>query len=124
MRLAVACDWSDELRCFDTFLHELGFFYMPSLLPDQRHPDSPSAASDSAYETDVKAQLKNVVSPAMKAYLEPSKALVAKATLVTSLQELYRVFERSALLLLASQARHADLLQLSQVLNRFAKSCS
>ena len=101
MRLAVACDWSDELRCFDSFLHELAFFYLPTILPDQvddllRNNKDPTS-SLSLISSELKAQLHHVVFPAIKKYLEPSKGLVEKTTQVTSLPELYRVFERYVL---------------------------
>lgn len=96
----MACDWSDEIRCFDTFLHELAFFYIPSILPDQTDDDDdegPGREASASLESDMKVQLKNVVWPAIKAYLEPSKGLLVRTTQVTSLPELYRVFERYVL---------------------------
>ncbi|OAV95319.1 hypothetical protein PTTG_03631 [Puccinia triticina 1-1 BBBD Race 1] len=90
VRAAVECDWTDELSCFSSFLRELAFFYTPSGLP----LGSMSEAQIESIDEDEKEQLKQVLFPAMKRYLAPPSDLRDDLKQVTSLPELYKVFER------------------------------
>ncbi|KAI0659236.1 DNA mismatch repair protein MutL [Cubamyces menziesii] len=99
MRLGPQVDWTEEQPCFDTFLRELAYFYVPEpvLLPKG---DARGDAEDSANE-DVEAQkatlwqIQHVLFPAMARYLVPPKSLLDRDVVqVADLPDLYRVFER------------------------------
>lgn len=90
VRVAVECDWTDEMRCFASFLRELAFFYTPSGLP----LESTNATEKQENENFERRQLKEVIFPAMKKYLFPPPDLKDDIRQVTSLPELYKVFER------------------------------
>ncbi|KAG0144880.1 hypothetical protein CROQUDRAFT_716413 [Cronartium quercuum f. sp. fusiforme G11] len=90
MRLALQCNWKEEMKCFITFLRELAFFYVPSR--------TQSEEDDQAIE----GQIKEKIFPAMRSYLHPPKSLWEHTRLATSLPELYKVFESSSSTLGAS----------------------
>lgn len=121
MRLGPQVDWTAEKPCFETFLHELAFFYVPEpLLPDR--PPTPHKGTDkgkgkekdsatehgspptsskgkekevSAEEQAMRWQIQHALFPAMKRYLVAPKTLLARDVVqVASLPDLYRVFER------------------------------
>ncbi|EFP77512.2 uncharacterized protein PGTG_03468 [Puccinia graminis f. sp. tritici CRL 75-36-700-3] len=90
VRVAVECDWTDEMSCFSSFLRELAFFYTPSSLPLESMSEEQIQATDE----DEKEQLKQLIFPSMKRYLAPPSDLRNDVKQVTSLPELYKVFER------------------------------
>ncbi|RDX54602.1 DNA binding protein [Lentinus brumalis] len=94
MRLGPQVDWRAEQACFDTFLRELAFLYVPEPLLD--HPldeDSDDQAKDTHKAT--LWQIQHVLFPAMARYLVPPKTLLDRDVVqVADLPELYRVFER------------------------------
>ncbi|KAH9470215.1 hypothetical protein Pst134EA_007481 [Puccinia striiformis f. sp. tritici] len=90
VRAAVECDWTDEMGCFSSFLRELAFFYAPSRLP----LESMSDEQKQTIEEEENEQLKQAIFPAMKRYLAPPSDLKDDVKQVTSLPELYKVFER------------------------------
>ncbi|KAI9627196.1 hypothetical protein KEM48_009969 [Puccinia striiformis f. sp. tritici PST-130] len=92
VRAAVECDWTDEMGCFSSFLRELAFFYAPSRLP----LESMSDEQKQTIEEEENEQLKQAIFPAMKRYLAPPSDLKDDVKQVTSLPELYKVFEREA----------------------------
>lgn len=89
-------DWSAEHECFDTFLRELAFFYVPEPLLKARDIDAD--ALDERFVSAQKAmmwQIQHVLFPAMARYLVPPKTLLDRDVVqVADLPELYRVFER------------------------------
>ncbi|PLW11883.1 hypothetical protein PCANC_21973 [Puccinia coronata f. sp. avenae] len=91
VRIAVECNWTNEMACFSSFLRELAFFYAPSGLPLACLSDEQINAA----EADEKEQLQQLVFPAMKKYLAPPSNLRDDIKTVTTLPELYKVFERS-----------------------------
>lgn len=90
VRVAVECDWTDEMKCFSSFMRELAFFYAPSGLPLESISDEQIHTTDE----EEKEQLKQLIFPAMKKYLAPPSDLRGDIKQVTSLPELYKVFER------------------------------
>lgn len=108
LRLALQVDWEDEKRCFDSFLRELAYFY--SLSPPPIVADEPSADGSQEEEEDVlrrreeerreaeeatKRAIEHVVWPTAKQYfVAPEGMLKRDVVQVTSLEALYRVFER------------------------------
>ena len=87
-------DWTAEQLCFDTFLRELAFFYVPEPLLDERlEADSDGQAKDTHKAT--MWQIQHVLFPAMARYVVPPKTLLDRDVVqVADLPELYRVFER------------------------------
>lgn len=83
-------DWHSEKACFQTFLRELAYFYVPEpLTPGE------SSETDKANEPALRWQIQHVLFPAMGKYLNPPKSLLNRDVVqVANLPELYRVFER------------------------------
>ncbi|KAI0053206.1 DNA mismatch repair protein MutL [Auriscalpium vulgare] len=111
MRLGPQVDWTAEAECFDTFLRELAYFYVPGpgpLLTSYRAPasDSQGGASGPAEDTyqgkedaddavAEKWQIQHVLFPAMRKHLAAPKALLTTDVVqVANVPDLYRVFER------------------------------
>ncbi|KAI0252858.1 DNA mismatch repair protein [Lactifluus subvellereus] len=106
MRLGPQVNWNSELECFDTFLRELAYSYVPGPGP-LANPSSPAdsgenvggnhahAATSQQEEASEKWQIEHVLFPAMKWYLAaPKSHLTRDVVQIASLPELYRVFER------------------------------
>jgi len=92
MRLGPQVNWTSETGCFDSFLHELAYFYIPGpLVPT---PKLPSAVPE-VEEKAERWQIQHVLFPAMRRYLAAPKSLLDRDVVqVASLPDLYRVFER------------------------------
>ncbi|KAF8589138.1 DNA mismatch repair protein MutL [Ramaria rubella] len=91
MRLGPQVNWTDERECFDTFLRELAFFYVPGPLMSATDP----VEGQTSEEKSERWQLQHVVFPAMRKYLNAPKALLERDVVqVASLPDLYKVFER------------------------------
>ncbi|BGO94970.1 hypothetical protein NBRC10512_003870 [Rhodotorula toruloides] len=90
LRIGAHVDWEHEKPCFATFLRELAFFYSPA--------PSPTAPLTPPSQDQVDAQkrmIQHVLFPAAKQYLVPPERLLKKdIVLATSLEALFRVFER------------------------------
>ena len=87
----IKVNWTDERECFDTFLRELAFFYVPGPLV----PDTTNAEDQSQEEKSERWQIQHVVFPAMRKYLNAPKTLLDRDVVqVASLPDLYKVFER------------------------------
>ena len=83
-------DWTSEQACFDSFLRELAFFYVPEPLLDD-----PGGAQEDETHKAMLWQLQHILFPAMARYLVPPKTLLDRDVVqVADLPELYRVFER------------------------------
>ncbi|KAI5476391.1 DNA mismatch repair protein MLH1 [Pseudohyphozyma bogoriensis] len=86
VRLGVQVDWKNEKACFETFLQELAFFYV---FPP------PSELDDEEQKEKEKKQIQHAVFPAAKQYLVPPERMLKRDfVMVTSLESLYKVFER------------------------------
>ncbi|KAF8519443.1 DNA binding protein [Gautieria morchelliformis] len=91
MRLGPQVNWMDERDCFDSFLRELAFFYVPGPLI----PVTSNAEDHMPEEKSEKWQIQHVVFPAMRKYLNAPKTLLERDVVqVASLPDLYKVFER------------------------------
>nr|POE72091.1 putative mutl protein like 1 [Quercus suber] len=91
LRLGPHVDWTGEKACFDTFLKELASFYVPEALPEI--DDDEDEGLRARRETLHRA-IENVLFPAFKARLVPTKTLLRGTVEVANLKGLYRVFER------------------------------
>lgn len=82
-------NWYSEQECFETFLRELAYFYVPEpLVLDAAEVDETSEAA-------MRWQIQYVLFPAMARYMLPPKTLLDRDVVqVANLPELYRVFER------------------------------
>lgn len=81
----------DERDCFDTFLRELAFFYVPGPLVNV----TTDAEDQTPEEKSERWQIQHVVFPAMRKYLNAPKTLLERDVVqVASLPDLYKVFER------------------------------
>ncbi|KAM5533891.1 hypothetical protein V8D89_012431 [Ganoderma adspersum] len=91
MRLGPQVDWTAEQECFEGFLRELAFFYVPEpLLPDA-NTDAEALEGEKA----MLWQIQHVFFPTMSRYLVPPKTLLDRDVVqVADLPDLYRVFER------------------------------
>ncbi|KAF2201243.1 DNA mismatch repair protein MutL [Delitschia confertaspora ATCC 74209] len=113
LRLGPHVDWTEEKRCFHTFLRELASFYVPETLPlppslppsDSNGPVSekaqgkqPAVSIEDPSITLRRARLRHsieyVIFPAFKARLVATKGLLRGVMEVANLKGLYRVFER------------------------------
>ncbi|CAN8103017.1 unnamed protein product [Discula destructiva] len=102
LRLGPHVDWTDEKRCFETFLRELATFYVPEMLPATPGTAEAAAAEAAAVGEEVRARrrhvrwtVEHVLFPAFKARLVATRSLMKGGVLeVANLKGLYRVFER------------------------------
>ncbi|KIM42266.1 hypothetical protein M413DRAFT_444701 [Hebeloma cylindrosporum] len=86
MRLGPQVDWTSETECFETFLRELAYFYIPTPTPTEDEKDQYKAE---------KWQIQHIMFPAMRRYLVPPKSLLDRDVVqVADLPDLYKVFER------------------------------
>ncbi|KAF8180418.1 histidine kinase-like ATPase [Pholiota molesta] len=73
-----------QIECFDTFLRELAYFYIPV----------PPTSDTDEYKAE-RWQIQHVLFPAMRRYLLPPKSLLDRDVVqVADLPDLYKVFER------------------------------
>ncbi|KIY48464.1 DNA mismatch repair protein MutL [Fistulina hepatica ATCC 64428] len=89
MRLGPQVDWTSELSCFETFIRELAYFYVPG------PGDVPQGLNEEEAEKAERWQIEHVLFPVMRKYLTPSKSLLERDVVqVANLPDLYKVFER------------------------------
>ncbi|GAA5984671.1 hypothetical protein JCM10908_003452 [Rhodotorula pacifica] len=93
LRLGANVDWENEKPCFSSFLRELAYFYSPAPSPvGNPQPGKPPSDPE---EQPLRRTIEHVIFPAAKQYLVPPAKLLEKdVVLATSLEALYRVFER------------------------------
>ncbi|KAJ8509480.1 hypothetical protein ONZ45_g8355 [Pleurotus djamor] len=92
MRLGPQVDWTAETECFDTFLRELAYFYVPGPLPGSTTPTSPDTEAQNKAE---RWQVQHVLFPAMRRYLVAQQSLLdGDVVQIANLPDLYKVFER------------------------------
>jgi DNA mismatch repair protein MLH1 len=87
IRIGIQVDWTAEKPCFESFLRELAFFYIPGPAPFADDKELPK--EQEAVEM---RQIQHVIFPAAKQYLLPPTRLLKKDVVqVTSLESLYKV---------------------------------
>ncbi|KAJ3813073.1 histidine kinase-like ATPase [Lentinula aff. lateritia] len=98
MRLGPQVNWTSETECFESFLRELAYFYVPGPMTSD-----PSILTAMSKETDddiagskaERWQIQHILFPAMRRYLAAPKSLLdVDVVQVASLPDLYKVFER------------------------------
>ncbi|KZT10305.1 DNA mismatch repair protein MutL [Laetiporus sulphureus 93-53] len=97
MRLGPQVDWTSEKECFESFLRELAYFYVPEPLitPSATDADTELSEEEKAEDRSVQWQIQHVLFPAMARYLVAPKSLLDRDVVqVANLPDLYRVFER------------------------------
>ncbi|POY75927.1 hypothetical protein BMF94_1011 [Rhodotorula taiwanensis] len=93
LRLGAHVDWENEKPCFQSFLRELAYFYSPA--PSPVRTTRTSFLSTDPADDAAKRMIQHVLFPAAKQYLvAPANLLEKDVVLATSLEALYRVFER------------------------------
>ncbi|KAJ7484753.1 histidine kinase-like ATPase [Mycena latifolia] len=82
MRLGPQVDWNSEMECFESFLRELAYFYVPGPLC----PTDPETEDQEAQDKAEQWQIQHVVFPSLRRYVDVVQ--------IASLPDLYKVFER------------------------------
>lgn len=98
LRLGPHVDWNDEKGCFDTFLRELGSYYVPEQLPPSGGPED----TDEGLGEELKSRraeivkvVEDILFPAFRARLIATRPLGKGCVVeIANLKGLYRVFER------------------------------
>ncbi|PCH44902.1 DNA mismatch repair protein MutL [Wolfiporia cocos MD-104 SS10] len=92
MRLGPQVNWASERECFESFLRELAFFYVPEPLSPTHTDEAPQSEAE---DKSMRWQLQHVLFPAIARYLVAPKSLLDRDVVqVANLPDLYRVFER------------------------------
>ncbi|KAI0088835.1 DNA binding protein [Irpex rosettiformis] len=98
MRLGPQVNWHSETECFESFLRELAYFYVPEPLFSEAQNESGKADtsdSEKATVTAIRWQIQHLLFPAMARYMVPPRTLLDRDVVqVANLPDLYRVFER------------------------------
>ncbi|KFY11601.1 hypothetical protein V491_07140 [Pseudogymnoascus sp. VKM F-3775] len=97
LRLGPHVNWTNEKRCFDSFLRELADFYVPEQLPPSQGEGSEEDVDEEIKQrrNAVRKAVEEKLFPAFSGRLIATKALMKGAVLeVANLKGLYRVFER------------------------------
>ncbi|PSR71450.1 hypothetical protein PHLCEN_2v12717 [Hermanssonia centrifuga] len=93
MRLGPQVNWNSESECFESFLRELAYFYVPEPLVPEEATSSPPAGKTKEQAT--RWQIEHLLFPVMRKYFAAPKTLLDRDVVqVAHLPELYRVFER------------------------------
>lgn len=97
LRLGPFVCWTDEQKCFETFLQELASFYTPERLENKPNGDGSGATESNLLDTrrqNLDRTLENVLFPALRSRIVATKGMVNGVVEVANLKGLYRVFER------------------------------
>ncbi|KAJ7637128.1 histidine kinase-like ATPase [Roridomyces roridus] len=95
MRLGPQVDWNSETECFESFLRELAYFYVPGPLCSSPATAAAVGTDEDAQEKAERWQIQHVVFPSARRYLAAPKTLLDRDVVqIASLPELYKVFER------------------------------
>lgn len=89
--------WDSEIECFESFLRELAYFYVPEPVFDledsaesTQHLDSEKTA-----EAAMRWQIQHLLFPTIAKYMVAPRTLLDRDVVqVANLPDLYRVFER------------------------------
>ncbi|KAJ7770488.1 histidine kinase-like ATPase [Mycena metata] len=92
MRLGPQVDWNSEMECFESFLRELAYFYVPGPLSATAVPET---EEEQAQDKAERWQIQHIVFPSLRRYMAAPKALLDRDVVqIASLPDLYKVFER------------------------------
>ncbi|KAE9385345.1 hypothetical protein BT96DRAFT_960757 [Gymnopus androsaceus JB14] len=98
MRLGTQVNWASETECFETFLRELAYFYVPGPMLDAQASvdlEQEKEEDETAGARAERWQIQHILFPAMRRYLAAPKSLLdVDVVQVASLPDLYKVFER------------------------------
>ncbi|KAJ7695474.1 histidine kinase-like ATPase [Mycena rosella] len=93
MRLGPQVDWNSEMECFESFLRELAYFYVPGPLCTDADPQTEE--DQEAQDKAERWQIQHVVFPSLRRYVAAPKSLLDRDVVqIASLPDLYKVFER------------------------------
>lgn len=82
------------MECFESFLRELAYFYIPGPLPSAITTHQPTD-EEQAQDKAERWQIQHILFPSMRRYLiAPQSLLDRDVVQVANLPDLYRVFER------------------------------
>ncbi|KAK0204070.1 histidine kinase-like ATPase [Desarmillaria ectypa] len=94
MRLGPQVSWTSEKECFESFLRELAYFYVPGPAPCF-DPAAPKTDEQKAQDKAERWQVQHILFPAMRRYLTAPKSLLERDVVqIADLPNLYKVFER------------------------------
>ncbi|KAK0446015.1 histidine kinase-like ATPase [Desarmillaria tabescens] len=94
MRLGPQVNWTSEKECFESFLRELAYFYVPGPAPCF-DPAAPKTDEQEAQDKAERWQVQHILFPAMRRYLIAPKSLLERDVVqIADLPNLYKVFER------------------------------
>ncbi|KAJ7512062.1 histidine kinase-like ATPase [Mycena galericulata] len=92
MRLGPQVDWNSEMECFESFLRELAYFYVPGPLCSTATPET---EEEKAQDKAERWQIQHIVFPSLRRYMAAPKSLLDRDVVqIASLPDLYKVFER------------------------------
>ncbi|KAJ6571736.1 histidine kinase-like ATPase [Mycena capillaripes] len=92
MRLGPQVDWNSEMECFESFLRELAYFYVPGPLCSSADPET---EEEKAQDKAERWQIQHIVFPSLRRYIAAPKTLLDRDVVqIASLPDLYKVFER------------------------------
>lgn len=106
LRLGPFVNWTEEQKCFQSFLQELASFYVPEQLPkpnrERKNVDELVAGSGVGVEDEgierrrheLEHVLEHVLFPAFRSRIVATKGMLKGVVEVANLKGLYRVFER------------------------------
>ena len=94
LRLGHCVNWTDEKKCFETFLVELASFYTPEQLPPLKGAEVDTDELIAKRRCDLSHSLEHVLFPAFRSGLIATIGLLQAVLEVADLKGLYRVFER------------------------------
>ena len=90
-------NWNSEIECFESFLRELAYFYVPEPIfdascgPASQERDESGEAAESA----MRWQIQHLLLPTMAKYMAAPRNLLDRDVVqVANLPDLYRIFER------------------------------
>lgn len=85
-------DWNSEMECFESFLRELAYFYVPGPLCSSADPET---EEEKAQDKAERWQIQHIVFPSLRRYIAAPKTLLDRDVVqIASLPDLYKVFER------------------------------
>ncbi|KAJ3969111.1 histidine kinase-like ATPase [Lentinula raphanica] len=97
MRLGPQVNWMSETECFESFLRELAYFYIPgpTIIEPIPNISGDDIEEDEAGSKAERWQIQHILFPTMRRYLAAPKSLLDRDVVqVANLPDLYKVFER------------------------------